>query len=738
MEIVNQTDFHFAPFVGRIGFPGHSLTLIIKGTFDLVPGEAAVTAEEEGLFPTGDELYEDDDEGLGSFRYESDFAYFKPRADLLLVGKCHTPGAKPRTACRVTFKVGAKSRSLAVFGDRYWKRVLGPIAGMTDPEPFTEMDLRYENGFGGPKVKKNPVGKGNEQKGADDGSTIWPLPNIEDPQDLIGSQRSRPEPAGFGPLGRTWDQRSSKLGTYKGKYLEERWPWFPEDFDWGHFNAASAGMQVEGYLKGDEKLYFENLHREHPQYLSQLPGLRARCFLNEPEESSEDRPLFREVLMKLDTLWVDMETEKLVLVWRGVTKVKSEEYEELLHAFIVSENLDGPAESVDYYQALFLKQLAEEEEDFETEEPETGDVEEPIDIDEEIARVEAEVRAALIAGGIDPDAEIPPPSEETKQEEARILKEFGIEEEEEKEPLTREIIQERITRGEGFAEEDLSGIDLSDLDMKGIDFQKAILAGVCFKNSVLCEANLTEADLEMADLSGANLKKADLKEADLTEANLAGADLTGAMLEWAIFEKAKLEGAVLDQVMAKDACFSEANLTGASLKESILSGADLSESIIDRADFRGSELLDTAVDGASGVQVNMEEADLTELRASEECNFTQGSFRKAIGKESIWEKANLKDADFSFSTMEGADFTEASLEKANLSGSDMKGARFQKANLREAKFISMNLFEGSLEKADLTSTDFRGSNLYGVEFLDAIVEKTDFEGANLKMTKLKK
>ena len=93
MELLNNTHFSFAPLPGRLNFPKYSLTLIVKGTFDLIPG-GKVTEVEEQLYPTGDEFYPEDEEMLGSPRYELDFACFKPRADLLLSGKCHTRCAR--------------------------------------------------------------------------------------------------------------------------------------------------------------------------------------------------------------------------------------------------------------------------------------------------------------------------------------------------------------------------------------------------------------------------------------------------------------------------------------------------------------------------------------------------------------------------------------------------------------------------------------------------------------------
>ena len=140
---------------------------------------------------------------------------------------------------------------------------------------------------------------------------------------------------------------------------------------------------------------------------------------------------------------------------------------------------------------------------------------------------------------------------------------------------------------------------------------------------------------------------------------------------------------------------------------------------------------------AVGLEVNFEEADLSELRASGG-DFSSACFIKTEGRESIWEARKLDGTDFRYSRMEGADFTGTSLVRANLSASFMRYARFTKSDLQGAIMLKMDLFQGSVEKANLTKTDLRGSNLYGVEFLDAVVEETRLDLANLKMTKLSK
>ncbi|MHB9028773.1 MAG: DUF2169 family type VI secretion system accessory protein [Candidatus Latescibacterota bacterium] len=362
MRYVNLTPFPGAYIAGRLNFPGHSVTLLVKGTFDLRPGQASEPSKEQP-FPTGDEYYPDDDEQKGGPRYEYDFAYFKPRTDLLLAGRCWSAGGKPVPASRVTFRVGPHARSLYVYGDRFWKGPSG-LRAISNPVPFTSRELRYENSFGGPGYENNPVGKGYAETVNQAGERVWPLPNIEDPDHLIDSPDNRPAPAGFGPLGRMWKQRASRMGSYGGDWKNTRWPWFPRDFDWSHFNAAPPGMQVEGYLRGDEPLFFENLHPKYPRYESRLPGLRVRVFLNRLVAPDSGEMKFSEVPLRLDTLWADMDNEKLALIWRGSAEVLNEEMEEIRHVFIMSESLASEPASLQRCSEMYLAALAKEEEGF--------------------------------------------------------------------------------------------------------------------------------------------------------------------------------------------------------------------------------------------------------------------------------------------------------------------------------------------------------------------------------------
>ncbi|MCK4789730.1 MAG: DUF2169 domain-containing protein, partial [Desulfobacteraceae bacterium] len=701
MEVLNQTYFNFAPIVGRLNFPGNSLTVIIKGTFDLKPDSVATPAEEQ-LYPTGDEFYPDDVDMQGSCRYEFDFAYFKPRADLLLSGHCHSPNGKPVPACQVKFQVGTHEKTLNVLGDRQWKRTFGART-ISDPEPFTQMELKYENSFGGQGYKKNPVGKGFSKQDSEDGKKVRFLPNIEDPQNMIGSSRSRPEPEGFGPLGKMWEQRSSRMGNYKGKYLEERWPWFPQDFDWSHYNAAPKDMQVEGYLQGDEALSFENLHPENSQYKSKLPGLRARCFVSIPAEPESGEDRFNEIPLNLDTLWVDMDTEKLVLVWRGWMEVLSEDYEEIEHIFIMSEPVDKAAQTVENCHQAFLTALADYEKEWEL----TPEEPEPIDDSEQAE--EKEVPETAEAPIVEPD-ESPDDKEIEKSREALIKK---------SEAQTAAILSQL-------------GIDMNALPpevrQKTIEKQAGVIRKLTEDDPAKVRA-MEEAELETQMKDSFSEMGVDIDNPPPVSAK--------AKAEQARFMKALgIDPAMFNQnpqlgklMVAMPALLPKMGVDPENLSPVIAEAKKQQEKLFKRL---GIEMED---EGEPTLKDREPETALTREIVEE---------RAALGDSFAGE--DLKDLDLSDLDLQGLDFTRASfagaslmranlagavLLDANLKGTDLNGASLVEANLEEADLSGTNMEKVDLTSANLTRSYSQGADLTDAELAGANLEHADFTGSNL-------
>jgi hypothetical protein len=259
----------------------------------------------------------------------------------------------------VRITVGPVDKTLMVFGPRAWRRELSGHRGPTEPQSFVSVPITYENAFGGATSKRNPMGRGIESED---------LPRIEDPRRLVISPGDNIHPAGFGPLAAGWQPRADVVGTYDERWLKERWPWFPEDFDYGYFNAAPRDQQVEGFFNGDEGLVFGNLHPEHEIYRTRLPGRRVRCFFHESETDGQQRS--REVPLKLDTLWIDLNTEKMVLVWRGNIPVRTIKMKEVDKILAWTELLSEPRRPDSYGQVFLAERQRAEDAEFEVESPE--------------------------------------------------------------------------------------------------------------------------------------------------------------------------------------------------------------------------------------------------------------------------------------------------------------------------------------------------------------------------------
>ena len=739
MEIFNCTDYQFAILNGRLGFPGHSATFIVKGCFQL-NNNGTVQPAEDQLYPTGDEYYPDDDEQKGSVRYASDFAYVKTRADVGVVGHCYAPPGSTVSSCVVRFAINGQARELHVFGDRFWERKVG-VLGVTAPAPFEKMELRYENSFGGQGVDQNPAGKGAEKVMLENGATVWPLPNIENPQQRIGSPDHRPEPIGFGPLSASWQYRKVKLGTYDKKWLEKKWPWLPDDFDPGYFNAAPQAQQLEAYLNGCESLQFVNMHPDIPDYRTRLPGIRVRCFARTHSADPSIGKSFQEIAMSLDTLWVDMDAEQLVLVWRGWSRTDSEEMEDIKDILVISEAVNDQSMEVEECYTLLNSCKAELDKEMNEEEPER--LKEPpvesdpaVDDDVILAKVEAETRQALIDAGVDPD-NLPQPTDEEKTKEAELLAEMGIESREEN-PLNREQVEVRVLNQESFYQEDLTGLDLGGINFSGIDLREANLSELNLMNGSFASADLSGAILNGTDLSRADLQATCLRDADLTGALLTEANLAGANLEGAVLESCEAQSANFENIQAAGADFSNARLRGSRFLHAVLTGASFEEADLNHIIMADAQLQNAKFDKATAIYGNFSGADMTGARASDNCDFS-GSILSGCQLEGAnFEGAQCIQTDFSYADMHDVNLIAANLKDANLSCADLRQAKLAKARLENASFVQANLYEASLEKAVLEKTDLRNANLYAAEFLDAEIAHSNFENANLKMTKLER
>lgn len=763
MNLQNRTPFAVLWIPGRMKYPDHSLTLIVKGTFDLRPGESAVASEKQ--LPIVHDLPHPDDDKAGPY-YDSDLAYFKPRADYLLVGRCYAPAGRPTTETTVTFTVGNWGRRLRVIGNREWKRGMLK-ASHTDPSPFTEMDLNWSRAYGGPRFAPNLVGRGYH-RGAPENDLERALPNIEDPTQPIRSPSDPIAPAGFCPIDRTWAPRKQMIGTYGKKWFRTRCPWVPEDVDWTVSNGAPASNQATGYLLGDEVIGLENLNKSAPHFSGRLPGIRVRMLVERQVRSGLE---IEGVPLQLDTLWVDAEAMKAVLVWRSVCAVASEEFEDLETLLLVSEPLAANTPTRELWRSRVAAPPAPPPSDSLFGDAAATPIESTAGTEETDDEPEPELspeQAAALAKVPSPEemlaafrkrlAELPEGavSDPNAFDERELLIsaiEFLEPPPNELEvivPWTRERVLKAVESGSS-----LEGAELAGSDLSSIDFRKISLRGANLRGTLLQHSNLSECDL-----SGAHCQ-----ECDATGADFSGGDLGGAFLQRATLKKAKLSGARL-----AGADLSEALLVDALLDEVAGRGVDLRSAHLDRAVFEGADLRQANFTRAQGVRAHFEHARLDDSVFAEaslrECfwqhascekvhapkadfsfsdisdaSFTEADFSGAQlmavrGDRASFVRANLTDASMAESDLDEANFTRATLVGADLTAASLRHAILRRAHLERTVLAKGNLFEAFLPAARLLETDLRGASLFGADLADIEGRNVKLEGANVKRTRL--
>ena len=316
LEIKNHTYFEtgLAPAMGKDGLD--YAAFVIKGTFGIpTNGSEAVLADEQAPVVVADENY--GDPGFSSVKYEMDTCLMKPGTDVVLVGS-----ALPQQTARrvdVGLQVGPVKKVVRVFGDRRWERSLGRWR-MSEPEPFDAMPLVYERAYGGrdethdneKKHKfepRNPVGTGFAARRSSARLEGLMLPNLEDPRELISGWKDKPEPAGFGFVGRHWEPRIGFGGTYDEAWQNDRCPFLPDDFDERFFNGAARGLVTKKHLTGGEAVRVVNA--------SSAGELRFTLPRREFDITASIKGELSEHGCVLDTVIIEPGDDRMILTWRA-------------------------------------------------------------------------------------------------------------------------------------------------------------------------------------------------------------------------------------------------------------------------------------------------------------------------------------------------------------------------------------------------------------------------------------
>lgn len=287
----------------------------VKCSFDIHADGSTEPAAEQPPVTQVPEYIDPAAPARSSLRHEIDLVRTKLTTDVLLLGEAHAPGGVPVTQLDVGFRVGPVAKRLRVTGDRVW---LG--GAPSPPRPFVTLPICWERAYGGidpgsrdgPRPQwdeRNPIGTGFVLDAAH--AEGLRQPNIEYPDQLVRTWSDRPAPAGFGPLGVHWQPRRSLAGTYDERWLRERQPLLPQDFDDRHYQCAPADQQAPQFLQGGEPVALVHLAPQ-AEIRFALPRvlLGLETFFSDGTRQRHERP-------RLHTVILEPSAMRVSLVWHS-------------------------------------------------------------------------------------------------------------------------------------------------------------------------------------------------------------------------------------------------------------------------------------------------------------------------------------------------------------------------------------------------------------------------------------
>jgi hypothetical protein len=280
--------------------------------------------------------------------WESDYAPYKPRCDVLVVnavtrapmgdwqrvtGDLNAAPTAKQWRCGIALEwLDAKAQPQTWFKQI---QAVGPrrfgLLGIDGPQACAEVPLDWLHAYGGQEKhqpdarswkcdERNPVGVGLCRAVGD------PLPQLEPVNKGFGAKLTSTTypPISLGPLGRAWLPRRTLAGTADEAWLKDQWPLIPQDFDFAYWNCAPADQQT-AYLSPGTRIRLAHLHspqsRPHakqPEVWSACLPARHPCVLWRLDSGT-----LLPAPLHLDTLVIDLKARRIYATHRAVLSVSA-------------------------------------------------------------------------------------------------------------------------------------------------------------------------------------------------------------------------------------------------------------------------------------------------------------------------------------------------------------------------------------------------------------------------------
>lgn len=275
MDVVNETGYPHLLVRTALYGDHFAAALVVRVVYQLSGGKYTPVISED--WPLSNAPWVSD---YGPI--ESDGVLKRGEVDLFVFGKAKAPNGSPVKRMKVRVQVpGKMDHLLEIIGNRKWVSGLFGLSA-SEPEAFTEMPLTLYNAFGGydewDSLKfpfpNNPHGKG----------FIWqketaagkPLPNIENPAQLITKWSDKPLPVGTVPI-QFCEKRIKRSVDGNEKGITR--------FDATYFNSAFNDMIVPNISAG-EKVIVSGV-KEKGDFIFEIPPTPFSLILQFGEKTYE-------------------------------------------------------------------------------------------------------------------------------------------------------------------------------------------------------------------------------------------------------------------------------------------------------------------------------------------------------------------------------------------------------------------------------------------------------------------
>ncbi|PCJ29578.1 MAG: hypothetical protein COA94_00820 [Rickettsiales bacterium] len=255
-----------------------------------------------------------------------------------------------------------------------------------------------------------------------------------------------------------------------------------------------------------------------------------------------------------------------------------------------------------------------------------------------------------------------------------------------------------------------------------------------YPNEMIDDAVIVHADCSsrvgldnewiLADFSGLNFTGANLQSV-----NFAGANFTGENSEGTVFTKANIsnssfEGAILDNAQFIDTTAIDANFFDADIAAEI-TGSDFTRAYMANSRAHTPNFGDAEVASGTGANAGV--------------RIKESIFNFADISNANWDGITIEDSTFNYANLEGVSLASATIRQtkmqhANLSRAILKEATLIEVDLENARLEQVNAFKVTIQKSVLRNISAREINLSEAD-LD---EFCTLDGADLTQAIMKK